>query len=67
MSKPQSQSQVLENLFNSKVRIKVLKFLFRNYPINIGIQELGRKIQEPSIEVRKEINNLSKIGLIKKI
>lgn len=66
MSKDNSNNHVLENLFNSKIRIKVLKFLFRNYPVNIGIRELARRVQEPLGVARKEIKSLEKIGLIKK-
>ena len=67
MSKGYSEQQILETLFNSKARIKVLKFLFRNYPINIGMRDLAQRIQEPGEVVQKEIRNLEKIGLIKRI
>ena len=67
MSKPNSSYPVLENLFNSKVRIKVLKFLFRNHPVNVGIKDLSKRVQEPLDLVRKEIKELEKIGLIKKL
>lgn len=67
MSKPNSSYPVLENLFNSRVRIKVLKFLFRNYPVNIGIKDLSKRVQESLDIVRKEINALEKMSLIKKV
>lgn len=66
MSKGNGHYQILENLFNSKIRVKVLKFLFRNYPVNVGIRELSKRMQEPLNMVRKEVKNLEKIGLIKK-
>ena len=66
MSKGNDQHQALENLFNSKIRVKVLKFLFRNYPINVDIWELSKRIQEPPDIVRKEFKILEKIGLIKR-
>jgi len=58
---------ILENLFGSRLRIKVLKFLFRNYPLNVELRELARRVQEPLILVKQEIGNLEKMGLIKKI
>lgn len=67
MSKGYSEQRILENLFNSRTRIKILKFLFRNYPINIGARDLARRIQEPSEVVQKEIKDLQKIGLLKRI
>ena len=67
MSKGKSQNPVLENLFKSKIRVKVLKFLFRNYPANVGIRDLAKRIQE-SVEVTKhELKDLEKMGLINKV
>lgn len=56
---------ILDNLFGSRTRIKILKFTFRNYPADFTISELSRMIQEPSRQVKKEIANLMDIGLIK--
>jgi len=67
MSKPQKPYLVLENLFNSKVRVKMLKFFFRSYPVNAGIRDLSKRIQEPLAAVKKEIKDLERIGLIKKL
>lgn len=67
MSKPAIHYPVLEILFNSRARIKVLKFMFRNYPVNIEIKELSKRTQEPLELIRKEIKDMSKIGLIKNI
>lgn len=61
MSKP-----VLDNLFGSKVRVKLLKFLFRNYPGDFTVGELSRRIQEPLEATRKEIQMLREIQVIKK-
>ena len=58
---------ILENLFNSRTRVKVLKFLFRSYPINLGAKELSRRIQEPLDLAKKELKELEKIGLIKQV
>ncbi len=62
-----NQNQILEHLFSSRVRVRTLKFLFRNYPVNFGLKELAKRVQETPEEVRKEIKILDKIGLIKKV
>jgi len=56
----------LDNLFGSKSRFKVLKFLFRNYPNDFNIAGLARMVQEKPNEIRKEINLMQTMGLIKK-
>lgn len=58
---------VLEGLFNSKVRVKVLKFLFRNYPANIGVRDLAKRVQEPLELIERELKDLENIGLINKL
>jgi len=65
MSKNKSPYPILENLFNSKTRVKVLKFLFRNYPVTVGVKDLARRVQEQLDLVRKEIAELGKMGLVK--
>ena len=65
MSKSKTRYPILENLFNSRTRVKVLKFLFRNYPVGVGVKDLARRIQEQINLVKKEIKELSKMGLIK--
>jgi predicted transcriptional regulator len=57
---------VLDNLFSSRVRVKVLKFLFRNYPADFDMKSLADRIQEPIAVVKKEIETLREIGLVKK-
>ncbi|OGN27731.1 MAG: hypothetical protein A2941_02535 [Candidatus Yanofskybacteria bacterium RIFCSPLOWO2_01_FULL_49_17] len=61
MSKP-----ILDNLFGSKVRVKVLKFLYRNYPADFSSREISRRIQEPYGETKKELDLLKEIKLVKK-
>ncbi|OGN34793.1 MAG: hypothetical protein A3I39_00170 [Candidatus Yanofskybacteria bacterium RIFCSPLOWO2_02_FULL_47_9b] len=61
MSKP-----ILDNLFGSKVRVKVLKFLFRNYPADFSIKEISQRIQETPLETKKEIDLLKEILVVKK-
>ena len=67
MSKPIKHYPILESLFNSKARVKVLKFLFRNYPVSVGIKDLSKRTQEQFEPVQKEIRELVKMGLIKSV
>ncbi len=57
---------VLDNLFGSKARVKILKFLFRNYPKPVGMRELAWRIQESMSVVQREIHMLRSIHIIKK-
>ena len=56
----------LENLLGSKLRVKVLKYLFRNYPDAFTVRGVSRVIQEPILEVTKELTLLKTLGLIMK-
>lgn len=58
---------ILDNLFGSKIRVKVLKFLFRNYPGDFLAGELAARIQETYSATKKEAEALAEIRLIKKI
>jgi len=66
MSKNTKSSIILDGLFSSKVRVKVLKFLFRNNPSLFGSWELSNMIQESPETVRKELKILEAIGLLVK-
>jgi predicted transcriptional regulator with HTH domain len=57
---------ILDNLFGSKVRLKMLKFLFRNYPNPVTVGRLSLIIQESPSAVRREIQMLREIRLLKK-
>ena len=57
----------MDTLFGSKIRVKVLKFLFRNYPSDFSVTELSKRIQESSGAIKKEVSILGQIKLIKKI
>lgn len=54
----------LDVLFGSKLRVKVLKYLFRNYPEAFSARALARVIQESIDDVTKELNMLKSIGLV---
>ncbi|MBI2068584.1 MAG: hypothetical protein HYT67_00540 [Candidatus Yanofskybacteria bacterium] len=57
---------ILDILFGSKIRVKVLKFLFRNYPNDFSTSESAKRIRERLSAIRKEIRLLNQIKLIKK-
>jgi len=57
---------ILDKLFGSRIRVKILKFMFRNCSGVFNAYELAKKIQEPLDQTRKELTFLSKLGLINK-
>ncbi len=57
---------LLDTLFGSRIRVKVLKFLFRNYPNDFSISELSKRMQEQPLATRKEIQLLGQIKLVKR-
>ncbi len=54
-----------ELLFGSKLRVKILKFLFRNPNLVFDAKELSIRVQEPLYDVRTELRNFLEIGLLK--
>ena len=56
----------LDKLFGSRTRVKLLKFLFRNYPGRYKTHELSKRIQESAKETKKELEFLAVLGLINK-
>ncbi len=62
MSKP-----VLDNLFGSKIRVKVLKFLYRNFPADFSVREIAQRIQESYPDARQEVETLRQMFIIKRI
>lgn len=68
MSKNSNQlgHNTLNELFNSKVRVKALRFLFRNYPDDFSAKELAKRIQEDENTIKKEIQVFAKMKLIRK-
>jgi len=55
----------LEQLLGSRVRVKVLRFLYRNQTLPFEISTLAKKIQESRATVAKEVNELRELGLVK--
>lgn len=58
--------KVLENLFNSRARVRLLRFFFRNYPRTFSLKEIIKHLQEDPTTVKKEISRLMGIGLLLK-
>lgn len=56
----------LDKLFGSRVRVKILKFMFRNYPGSFGAREIAKKIQESFDSTKRELGFLAKLRLIQK-
>jgi len=55
---------MLENLFGSKTRVKLLNLFFENPDNCFYVREIVRKLKENINSVRREIINLEKIGVI---
>jgi len=60
MSKP-----ILDNLLGSKVRVKILKFLYRNFPMDFSVREISRRIKETPQSTRDELELLRQITVVK--
>jgi hypothetical protein len=58
---------ILDNLFGSRVRVKLLKLLYRQHPTTFTMNELALRIQEPSFIARRELNVLREIGLVRRV
>ena len=59
--------RILETLFDSRARVRLLRFLFRNYPQNFTIKELVDRLQEDRPTVKKEIDRFTEIKLLANI
>jgi len=55
----------LARIFSSKTRIKILTLFLRNPGESFYVRELTRKLKERINSVRRELDNLSKMGLLK--
>lgn len=58
-------SIMLKPLFSSNARVKLLKVFLLNPDEEFFIRELTRKLDEQINSVRRELDNLKKIGLLK--
>jgi predicted transcriptional regulator len=56
--------EILEQLFDSPVKVKLLKLFFRNPDQSFELKEIVRKIKSDSSSSRRQIKKLESIGLI---
>ena len=56
---------MLKALFSSQTRVKILKTFLLNPEEEFFIRELTRKLDEQINSVRRELDNLKKIGLLR--
>jgi hypothetical protein len=56
---------LLEQLFESQPKVKVLKFFFRNFQDVFTLKQIFRRLRTNVSLVRREINKLEKLGLIR--
>jgi len=57
----------LDNLFGSKTRIKLLSLFFNNPERPFYVREITRKVDEQINSVRRELQNLLNIGVVKSV
>ncbi|MBP9762262.1 hypothetical protein KBD34_01455 [Patescibacteria group bacterium] len=55
---------MLEHLFGSKTRVKLLRLFLRNPAEPIFVRELTRRVETQINAVRRELTNLVKLGLV---
>jgi len=56
--------KILETLFNSRARVRLLRFLFRNFPQSFTLKELAGRLQEDNKTLKKEIEQFAEIKLV---
>lgn len=55
---------MIEQLFGSKTRVKLLRLFYENPNRSFYVREITRKIEEQINSVRRELSNLLSIGII---
>jgi len=58
--------KILEKLFNSKIRPRILRIFFSNAGKDFSIKEVIKFSKSPKKTVETELNRLNKIGILKK-
>lgn len=56
---------MLEKLFGSRTRVKILALLLNNSTRSYYVREITRKVDEQINSVRRELGNLKSVGLVK--
>ncbi len=59
-------NKIVKSLFSSKTRVKLLELFFTNQEEDYYVREITREIDEQINSVRRELDNLQKIGVVKK-
>ena len=55
---------MIEQLFGSKTRVKLLQLFYSNPNRSFFVREITRKIDEQINSVRRELSNLQSVGII---
>lgn len=55
---------MIEQLFGSKTRVKLLQLFYSNPNRSFYVREITRKIDEQINSVRRELSNLLSVGII---
>ena len=55
---------MLEQLFGSRTRVKILRLFYANPDSSFYVREMTRRVGEQINSVRRELDNLSKIGIL---
>jgi len=58
---------MLEHLFGSKTRVKLLRLLLNNPTQPYFLRELARKLKTQLNAVRREVENLEKVGIVRSV
>ena len=58
---------MLEHLFGSKTRVKLLRVLFNNPSQPYFLRELARKLKTQLNAVRREVENLERVGIVRSV
>lgn len=56
---------ILEKLFGSKTRVKILSLFVKNPNSSFYVREITRKLQERINSIRRELENLVNVGILK--
>lgn len=57
---------MLQLLFSSKTRIRLLKLFFENPGRQLYLREIAKILNEPMTPIRRELLNLQRVGLLKR-
>jgi predicted transcriptional regulator len=57
---------MLESLFSSKTRIKILKLFLMDQKKKYYLREISKVLGEPLTPIRREMLNLKKVGLLER-